>query len=66
MEVSDNGVGFDPKRPNVDQTHIGLASMRERAQEMGGSLSFRSRPDTGTELVVTVPVETQRNSNEKD
>lgn len=57
LRVRDNGRGIDPKildeggRPG----HWGLQGMRERAQKIGGQLKFWSRPETGTEVELTVP-----------
>ena len=36
VEVSDDGVGFDPRRPELRARHLGLTSMEERARELGG------------------------------
>ena len=44
LAVADNGCGFDPASVAV---HIGLGSMRERAAEIGGQLTVRSRPGAG-------------------
>ena len=52
MVVKDNGRGFDP---NVSHTGVGLASMRERAERLGGSLSVESTPGQGTKIVVNLP-----------
>ena len=40
VEVADDGVGFDPDvtRPG----HLGLESMRERTQRVGGRFTLRS------------------------
>lgn len=57
LRVRDNGRGIDPKileaggRPG----HWGLRGMQERAQKIGGQLKFWSRPETGTEVELTVP-----------
>jgi signal transduction histidine kinase len=52
--VSDDGAGFDPAA--VDPTRsVGLASMRERAQGMGGRVRVDAGPG-GVLLVLTVPV----------
>jgi signal transduction histidine kinase len=63
LSVRDNGVGFDVERafsaPASMASGIGLRSIRETAQELGGRLEVESGPD-GTKLVVTVtpfPVE---------
>ena len=57
LRVRDDGRGIDPKileaggRPG----HWGLRGMYERAEKIGGQLKFWSRPDTGTEVELTVP-----------
>jgi len=63
LSIRDNGVGFDAQRvfsaPTSMASGIGLRSIRENAQELGGRLDVESGPD-GTKLVVTVgpfPVE---------
>jgi signal transduction histidine kinase len=54
LEVSDDGVGFDPDAPELRSKHLGLTSMEERAQQLGGRLEIRSEPGAGT----TVRLET--------
>lgn len=53
LEIMDNGKGFDPKTIQ-EKAGIGLASMRERAQRSGGTLSIRSQPGQGTCIQVMV------------
>jgi signal transduction histidine kinase len=48
VEVTDDGVGFDPAGAQVRSRHLGLTSMEERAQELGGQLEIRSSPGAGT------------------
>jgi signal transduction histidine kinase len=48
IEVSDDGVGFDPQAPDVRSRHLGLTSMEERARESQGRLRIRSAPGQGT------------------
>jgi PAS domain S-box-containing protein len=55
VSLSDDGVGIDPAGIR-DGLHFGLAIMQERAQEIDGRLTLTSRPDTGTELVLRLPV----------
>ncbi len=62
--VTDDGVGFEPTRLNNEGTHIGLDSMLERAEELGGTLAVNARPGAGTEIKVTVPIADQREPNE--
>ncbi len=52
VRVSDDGVG-------MHQTHrdgIGMSSMRERAAELGGSFSVKSRPGRGVRITADLPV----------
>ena len=48
VEVTDDGVGFDPDRPELRSRHLGLTSMEERARELRGRLRIRSAPGAGT------------------
>lgn len=57
--VGDDGVGFDTERPHeprADGSGLGLGSMRERAQVLGGHLSIRSAPGEGTRVSAAIPV----------
>jgi len=57
LRVRDNGRGIDPKilEEGGRSGHWGLQGMRERAHKIGGQLKFWSRPETGTEVELTVP-----------
>jgi signal transduction histidine kinase len=52
LEVTDDGVGFDPLL--VDGGH-GLRGMRGRVDEAGGTVTVRSGPAEGTAVLVEVP-----------
>jgi len=54
LEVRDNGVGFDTMS-HASGHGLGLASMRERAKLVGGSLNIRSRPGHGTTVSLVIP-----------
>ena len=54
LEVADNGPGF--ALPAVRTGGLGLASMRDRASSVGGTLAVRSAPGTGTTVRLSVPV----------
>jgi signal transduction histidine kinase len=59
LQVEDDGVGFDasaPSEPRADGSGLGLASMRDRAQALGGHLSIRSKPGAGTRVSAAVPL----------
>jgi signal transduction histidine kinase len=58
LSVRDDGSGFEgeqPLGPN-EPGHIGLATMRERAELIGGWLEIRSTPN-GSAVVARVPAE---------
>ena len=61
LDVQDDGVGFAAAGfqapPAVGATGgFGLAAMRERIEQLGGTLLVESAPDEGTTLVVEVPL----------
>ena len=53
--VADDGVGFDPEARSIRARRLGLTSMRERAQTLGGTVVVTSRPGRGTTVSVTIP-----------
>jgi signal transduction histidine kinase len=57
VAVTDDGTGFEPARPELRARHLGLTSMEERARELGGELSIRSRPGAGTTITLDVPAD---------
>ena len=52
VEVIDDGIGL-PDRPRQG---VGLASMRERAAELGGSFRVDRAPEGGTRVAVSIPI----------
>jgi signal transduction histidine kinase len=52
LDVVDDGRGFDPA---ASARGIGLTSMRERAERLGGELSVDSAPGAGSLVRVVVP-----------
>jgi PAS domain S-box-containing protein len=55
--VEDNGRGFDPARLDEGQAQaFGLRIMRERAEEIEGTLQVLSTPGQGARVVVRVPL----------
>jgi signal transduction histidine kinase len=54
VEVSDDGIGFDPDGAEVRSRHLGLTSMEERARELGGRLEIHSSPGNGTTVSLEV------------
>ena len=57
VQVRDDGRGFDEQAVRRDPPagHFGLNGMRERAEKLGGSLEVWSKPEFGTEIVVSIP-----------
>jgi len=53
LEVRDNGQGFDLDAVR-DKGGMGLVSMRERAEKIGGRLTIRAAPGEGTQVRVVV------------
>jgi two-component system, NarL family, sensor kinase len=51
VEVSDDGVGLRDRDP----VGVGLTSMRERAEELGGSLTVEGLPEHGTRIRAELP-----------
>jgi signal transduction histidine kinase len=55
LSVVDNGVGFDADVMWAEG--LGLVSMKERLEAIGGSLEIRSSPGGGTRVEATVPLD---------
>ena len=57
LRVTDNGHGFEHENPlaAAEPGHIGLASMRERAELLGGSLEIETS-ERGTRVLVRAPL----------
>ena len=54
LEVADDGAGFDPDAPGLRSRRLGLTSMEERAERLGGWLEIRSAPGAGTTVRLEV------------
>jgi PAS domain S-box-containing protein len=55
VTITDDGQGFDPAHLVRDVQKYGLRFMRERAEEVGGTLEVQSAPGQSTRVVVRVP-----------
>lgn len=62
IEVADAGPGFDPAVAEGSETHLGLVSMRERAESLGGQFHIESAPGRGTRAITTLPLGNTRRS----
>jgi len=55
--ISDDGVGFESGIANADKSHhFGLDFMKERMEQIGGSITINSRPGVGTVVNLVTPV----------
>ncbi len=53
--IIDDGIGFNYDATR-DKKHFGLRIMRERAENLGGSLHIKSKLDDGTRVTATLPL----------
>ncbi len=62
LKVVDDGAGFIPKPSSnsTDKTKggLGLTSMRDRAEALGGTVQLTTFPGSGTSVTVTIPRKT--------
>ncbi|OZM58163.1 hypothetical protein CIB95_00875 [Lottiidibacillus patelloidae] len=56
--ISDNGKGFNIEKEKL--ISYGLKTMKERCEELGGTLSLQSKEGEGTYLQVKVPLQVRR------
>ena len=56
LEIADDGVGFDPAAAGIRSRRLGLTSMEERAERIGGTLDVRSAEGIGTTVRLEAPV----------
>ncbi|MEW2296678.1 GAF domain-containing sensor histidine kinase [Streptomyces sp. NPDC006743] len=55
LRVTDDGRGFDPRTVRRAGRHLGLVSMRDRADGAGGTLTVESAPGKGTTIEMEAP-----------
>lgn len=56
IEISDDGIGFDPATIKPEEGHYGLLGLRERAHLLGGHVLIVSQPGQGTRLRLQIPL----------
>jgi PAS domain S-box-containing protein len=54
LDISDDGTGFDTSQQFPG--HLGLHTMRERAEKAGGTFALDSMPNAGTRIQVRIPL----------
>lgn len=57
VEVQDDGIGFDTA--STESAGLGLVTMRERMESVGGRCTVQSKPFGGTTVTFTVPLASQ-------
>jgi signal transduction histidine kinase len=57
VSIIDNGKGFDPQNL-THQDGLGLRNLQQRASLHGGTVEIEAKPNEGTRLTITVPVQT--------
>jgi signal transduction histidine kinase len=55
LHVTDDGAGFDLVKAARRAKSVGLLSMRERAELIGGTLQVQSMPGKGTAVTLLLP-----------
>jgi len=55
LEISDDGVGFDPAAAS-ESGGLGLRGIAERVAQLGGQISVQSALDAGTQLRVEIAI----------
>jgi len=57
MVIADDGCGFDAEEvADSGSSHLGLAFMRARAEELGGRFEVTSAPNCGTRVALQIPL----------
>lgn len=61
LTIEDDGIGFDPRAVALGKTgSLGLVSMRERAEMLGGALLIRSQPGEPTSITARIPLAVEK------
>jgi signal transduction histidine kinase len=62
--IADDGQGFIPgSHSNGKARRLGLTSMRERVEALGGTFQVTSQPALGTQVTATIPIPPTRREN---
>jgi signal transduction histidine kinase len=61
VAIADDGQGFIPGHQGNGTTRpLGLTSMRERVEGLGGTIAVTSRPGAGTQVTASIPLPRRR------
>ncbi len=62
--IADDGQGFTPGPQRNDKARpLGLTSMRERIEALGGTFHVHSQPGSATQITATIPISRTRREN---
>jgi signal transduction histidine kinase len=64
VEIRDNGHGLREKREANPSGGIGMHSMRERAEELGGYCLMEANPNGGTKIMAWLPISEEEQGSE--
>jgi len=56
LTISDDGIGFEPKKSIGRGGHYGLLGMRERTRKLGGKLKIDSTDEKGSNIFLEFPI----------
>ena len=68
LRIEDSGKGFDVKERELalgDEKRMGLRSMQERVNLLGGQMTIQSRPMQGTKIYIKIPCQEQNRESEE-
>lgn len=68
LDIQDDGEGFDPKKMDgySGAGGFGLRAMRQRVEQIGGSVIIESTPGQGTTLAIQIPIEESTTGGDGD
>lgn len=64
LEIRDDGDGFD--QAQIKSGSFGLLGMRERVLAIGGQLHIDTAPGEGTRIIASIPLNIERDNDDKD
>ncbi|MFD3811628.1 sensor histidine kinase [Rhodococcus sp. NPDC058639] len=64
VDITDDGVGFDPGSvpEPAPESGFGLAAMRARVDDLGGTFTVRSAEGEGTSITAVLPLPSESSS----
>ena len=68
LRIEDNGKGFDVTARELalsNEKRLGLRSMKERVNLLGGQMTIQSRPMKGTKIFIKIPFKERKSESEK-